>query len=418
MKRSTVTAGSTSRLEFIGLVAGMMALNSLAIDVMLPALPNIGQSLGVADENQRQFVVAAYMIGFGVAQLAFGPISDRFGRRKPLLVGFAIYIVAAFLAGLSPNFTILLLLRLIQGMGAASQRVVAMSVVRDRFSGRDMAQVMSLSFMVFMALPVVAPGIGQVILLIGSWQDIFFFMAVLATLIGVWTYFRLPETLAPDLRRPLTTSAVTDGFRLVVTNRAAFFYGLCGMFMFGGMFGFISSSQPVYVDIYHLGPYFPIAFALTASIMMGSNFLNAAIVQRLGQRRIAHTAVLLIIALAAALTLWSQFGTPPLVAFFCLITAIMFLYGFAPNNLNSLSMEPLGAVAGTASSVFGFMQTVGGALIGTVTAQAYDGTVGPVSLGFLVVNVLTLVGIIIAEKGKLFGVGEQYREHATPVFAE
>ena len=420
MKRSTTAAGSTSRPEFIGLIAGMMALNSLAIDVMLPALPNIGESLGVTDENQRQFVIAAYMIGFGIAQLAFGPVSDRFGRRKPLMVGFVVYIVAAFLAALAPNFTILLILRLIQGMGAASQRVVATSVVRDRFSGRDMAQVMSLAFMVFMALPVVAPGIGQVILLIGSWQDIFFFMAGLATLIGLWTFFRLPETLAPEHRRPLTTSAVTDGFRLVVTNRAAFFYGLCGMFLFGGMFGFISSSQQVYVDVYGLGPFFPIAFAITAAIMMGSNFLNAMIVQRLGQRRIAHTAVLLIILIAAVLTVWSHFDKPPLAAFFCLVTAIMFLYGLAPNNINSLSMEPLGEVAGTASSVFGFLQTVGGAVLGTVTAQAFDGTVFPVSFGFLGVAVLTLLGILVAEKGKLFGVGEQYRsgDRSAAVFAE
>jgi DHA1 family bicyclomycin/chloramphenicol resistance-like MFS transporter len=396
-----------------------MALNSLAIDVMLPALPNIGTGLGVTDPNQSQFVIAAYMIGFGLAQLAFGPLSDRFGRRPPLIVGFAIYIVAAVLAGLATNFTALLIFRLVQGMGAASQRVVATSIVRDRFSGRDMAQVMSLAVMVFMALPIVAPGIGQVILLIGTWQDIFFFMAGLAALIGLWTYFRLPETLAPEHRRPLTSSAVTDGFRLVVTNRAAFFYGLCSMFLFAGLFGFISSSEQVYVEVYGLGPLFPVAFAITAATMMGSNFLNAMIVQRLGQRRIAHTAVLLIIAIAAGLTVWSRFEQPPLAAFFCLITAIMFLYGLAPNNINSLSMEPLGDVAGTASSVFGFMQTVAGAILGTVTAQAFDGTVFPVCVTFLGAAVLTLFGILIAERGKLFGVGQQYRgDHAAPVFAE
>ncbi len=418
MKQSSVTAGNISRPEFIGLVAGMMALNSLAIDVMLPALPNIGQSLGVADENERQLVIASYMIGFGVAQLAFGPISDRFGRRLPLLVGIAIYVVAAFFAGMAPSFMLLLTFRLIQGMGAAATRVVATSVVRDRFSGRDMAQVMSLSFMVFMALPVVAPGIGQVILLVASWQYIFYFMTVLATVIGIWAYLRLPETLPIEHRRPLTISAVTNGFRLVVTNRTAFWYGLCGMFLFGGMFGFISSSEPVYVDVYGLGPYFPVAFAITAGVMMAANYFNAAIVQRLGQRRISHSAVLAIIALAAILTVWSHFGHPPLTAFFILVTAIMFLYGFGPNNINSLSMEPLGAVAGTASSVFGFMQTVGGAVLGTITAQAYDGTVLPVSFGFLSMAVLTLIGILIAEKGKLFGVGEQYREHSAPLFAE
>lgn len=419
MTSTNMAARAISRLEFIGLIAGMMALNSLAIDVMLPALPNIGSALGVTSENERQLVVASYMIGFGLAQLGFGPFSDRFGRRMPLLIGIAVYVVAAVLAVFAPSFGVLLGLRLIQGMGAAAQRVVATSVVRDRFSGRDMAQVMSLAFMVFMALPVVAPGIGQVILFVGGWEDIFWFMAALATLIGVWAYFRLPETLAPENRRAFTVSAITEGFRLVVSNRAAFFYGLCGMFLFGGMFGYISSAQQLYVEVYGLGPYFPVAFAVTAGLMMLSNFLNAATVQRLGQRRIAHTAVLIIIAFAAVLVVWNRVATPPFAVFFFLLTAILFLYGFAPNNINSLSMEPLGEVAGTASSVFGFLQTVGGAVIGSVTGQHFDGTAGPVATGYLIVGLLTLGGILIAEKGKLFGIGERYQHHeGTPIFAE
>jgi DHA1 family bicyclomycin/chloramphenicol resistance-like MFS transporter len=415
---TSVSKRELSRWEFIALIAGIMAMNSLAIDVMLPALPYMGQSLGVTNENERQLVIAAYMLGFGVAQLGFGPISDRFGRRPPLLVGIAIYVCAALLAVFAPSFMLLLVLRAIQGLGAAATRVVATSVVRDRFSGRDMAEVMSLAFMVFMALPVVAPSIGQAILLAGSWQDIFVFMMALATVIGTWAYFRLPETLSVERRRPLSISAVTDGFRLVLTNRVAFFYGLSGMFLFGGMFGFISSAQQIYVDIYGLGPYFPIAFALTAGVMMAANFINARIVHRLGMRRISHTAVLAIIAFSGVLTAWSYFALVPLPAFFCIITTVMFLYGFAPNNINSLSMEPLGAVAGTASSVFGFMQTVGGAILGSVTGQVFNGTVTPVCAGYLIMGLLTLAGVLIAERGKMFGVGEQYREHAAPVFAE
>src|SRR6185312_4184563 len=254
--------------------------------------------------------------------------------------------------------------------------------------------------------------------IVGTWKEIFWFMAGLATLIGIWAWFRLPETLAPENRRPFTFSAIVEGFRLVLSNRAAFFYGVCGMFLFGGMFGYISSAQQLYVEVYGLGPYFPVAFAVTAGLMMFSNFLNAATVQRLGQRRIAHTAVLVIILLAAILVAWNHLGTPPFAVFFALLTGILFLYGFAPNNLNSLSMEPLGEVAGTASSVFGFMQTVGGAVIGSITGQAFDGTIGPVSTGYLIVGVLTLLGILIAERGKLFGVGERYQEHHAAVFAE
>jgi len=244
-------------------------------------------------------------------------------------------------------------------------------------------------------------------------------MAGLATVIGIWAYFRLPETLAREHRRPLTASMITDGFRLVLTNRVAFFYGLCGMFLFGGMFGFISSSQQIYVDIYGLGPYFPIAFAVMAGLMMASNFFNASIVQRFGMRRISHTAVLLIILFAGVLTVASLFGQLPLPAFFVLVAAVMFMFGFAPNNTNSLSMEPLGAVAGTASSVFGFTQTVGGAVIGTITGQHFNGTVTPVAFGFFLMGVVTLGCILIAEKGKLFGVGEAYKDGTTVhMFAE
>jgi DHA1 family bicyclomycin/chloramphenicol resistance-like MFS transporter len=418
MTNSTLAARVISRPEFIALVAALMALNSLAIDVMLPALPNMGEALGVANENERQLVIATYMVGFGVAQLAFGPLSDRFGRRRPLLAGIAIYVVAAIFAVLTPSFGGLLVLRAVQGMGAAATRVVATSVVRDRFSGRDMAEVMSLAFMVFMALPVVAPGIGQVILIAGPWQGIFLFMAGLAALIGIWAFLRLPETLPVEHRRPLTARAVLDGFRLVVTNRTAFCYGLCGMFLFGAMFGFISSAQQIYVDIYGLGPYFPVAFAAVAALMMGSNYLNATIVQRFGMRRISHTAVLAIIGFAGVLAFWSYLAQPPFAGFFTLFAGIMLMYGFGPNNTNALSMEPLGAVAGTASSVFGFIQTVGGALIGGYTGQQFNGTVTPTVMGYLVMGLLSLGCILVAEKGRLFGVGEKYRGRQRTALAE
>ncbi|HEY4199908.1 MAG TPA: multidrug effflux MFS transporter [Devosiaceae bacterium] len=397
-----------SRPEFIALVAGLMCLNSLAIDVMLPALPYMGVALGVESENERQLVIAAYMLGFGVAQLAFGPLSDRFGRRNPLLIGIVVYVLAAGCAILAPNFFTLLFLRVIQGMGAAGTRVIATSAIRDRYSGRDMAQVMSLSFMVFMVLPVIAPGIGQVILFAGPWQYIFAFMAILATVIGVWVFLRLPETLSVEHRRPLTVSAVLGGFRLVFTNRVAFSYGLAGMFMFGGLFGFISSSQQIYVDIYGLGPYFPVAFAAMASLMSLSNYFNSRFVQRLGMRRLSHGAMLIYMVFAITLTVGSHYFQLPLIVFFLLVAGIMFMFGFAASNMNSLSMEPLGEVAGTASAVFGFIQTVGGAIIGSFIGQSFNGTVTPVALGYLTMGIVTLICVLIAEKGRLFGVGEQY----------
>ncbi|SFV30905.1 MFS transporter, DHA1 family, bicyclomycin/chloramphenicol resistance protein [Devosia crocina] len=405
-----------SRPEFIALMAALMALNALAIDVMLPALPYMGEALGIASENERQFVVSSYMLGMGIAVLAFGPLSDRFGRRAPLLAGMGIYIAAAIAAVWAPDFSTLLALRFIQGMGAASVRVIAMSVVRDRYSGREMAEVMSLTFMVFMAIPIIAPGIGQVLLLTGPWQTIFLFMGGLAVAFALWTYFRLPETLPLDKRRPLSVSGLASSFKLVFTNRPALFYGLAGMFLFGALFGFISSSQQIYVDIYGLGVYFPVAFAAMAGLMAISSFTNSRIVRRFGMRRLSHGAILAFTGFSAIWLAFALAGFLPLWLFFSLLAVIMFSFGWASSNLNSLSMEPLGNVAGTASSVFGFIQTVGGALIGSYTGQHFDGTTVPAATGYLATGALALVCILIAERGRLFGVGEQYAHgEAEPV---
>jgi DHA1 family bicyclomycin/chloramphenicol resistance-like MFS transporter len=405
MTDQTVSARGLSRTEFIALMAAMMALNALAIDVMLPALPYMGEALGVGSDNERQFVIGAYMLGFGLAQLAFGPLSDRFGRRAPLLIGLVVYVICAFAATFAPNFAALLALRFVQGLGAAGTRVIATSVVRDCFSGRQMAEVMSLTFMVFMAVPIIAPGIGQILLLSGPWQTIFLFMGGLATVFSLWAFFRLPETLDPENRRPLTAASVLQGFHIVFTNRSAIFYGLAGMFLFGALFGFISSSQQVYVDIYGLGVYFPVAFAAMAGLMAVSSFLNSRIVGRIGMRRLSHLALIVFTGASAVWLFFSVIGFLPLWLFLANFAVIMFMFGWAAANMNSLSMEPLGAVAGTASSVFGFIQTVGGALLGTFIGQMFNGTITPIASGYLMMGALALSCVLIAEKGKLFGVG-------------
>ncbi|RUT33214.1 Bcr/CflA family efflux MFS transporter [Arsenicitalea aurantiaca] len=406
-----------SRPEFIAIIAAMMALNAMAIDVMLPALPYMGEALNVLNENDRHFVITAYMLGFGVAQLAIGPLSDRFGRKTPLIIGIIIYIIAAFAAVLAPDFATLLILRVIQGAGAAGTRVIAQSAVRDLYSGRAMAEVMSLTFMVFMAVPIIAPGIGQILLLTGPWETIFIFMGLLALVSGLWAFFRLPETLAPENRRPLTITAITQGFQIVFTNRVALCYAAAGTFVFGGLFGFITTAQQIYVDIYGLGVYFPVAFAAMAGLMAISSFLNSRFVSRLGMRRLSHFAMLVFTGMSGVLTLLAALDMLPFWLFFTVFAVIMFMFGWAASNMNSLSMEPLGAVAGTASSVFGFVQTVGGAVLGSIIGQMYNGTVVPTAAGYFVMGGLALIAILIAENGRLFGVGKDY-ESEGPIYGE
>ena len=397
-----------SRPEFIALMAALMALNALAIDVMLPALPYMGEALGVSSENERQFVISSYMLGMGIAVLAFGPLTDRFGRRGPLLAGMGLYILAAIAAIFAPSFAILLALRFVQGMGAASVRVIATAVVRDRYVGSEMAAVMSLTFMVFMAIPIVAPGLGQLILLVGEWHYIFLFMGGLASLFWIWTFCRLPETLPLDARRPLSFKGVIDGFVIVLTNRTSLCYGLAGTFLFGALFGFISSSQQIYVDIYGLGVYFPVAFAAVAGLMAVSSFTNSRIVGRVGMRRLSHGAILSFTGFAAVWLSFAVTGFLPFWLFFPLLAIIMFSFGWAASNMNSLSMEPLGEVAGTAAAAFGFIQTVGGALIGSYTGQHFNGTTVPAATGYFAMGLLALACILVAERGKLFGDGKVY----------
>jgi DHA1 family bicyclomycin/chloramphenicol resistance-like MFS transporter len=406
-----------SGVEFIGLMAALMALNSLAIDVMLPALPAMGDALGVASDNERQLVISAYMVGFGIAQLFFGPITDRFGRRSPLFVGMVIYIICAFAATFAPTFGLLLAVRFAQGVGAAATRVIAMSVIRDRYSGREMASIMSLTFMVFMALPILAPGIGQVILFVGTWHYIFLFMTGLAIVIMVWAFFRMPETLHPEYRRELKLSVITDGFRLVFGNRLAIFYGIAGMFFFGSNMGFIISSQQIFVDIYKFGDWFPVAFAAVASLMAVANFVNSRIVKQYGQRRVSHSATLVYIGCGAVLLALSLRGQVDFWAFFSILAIMQFAFACASSNVNSLAMEPLGQVAGTAAAVFGFLQTVGGAVLGTLIGQQFNGTLTPNSAGFVVMGLLVLACILIAESGKLFGVSKEYQQ-GSAAFAE
>lgn len=394
---------SLPRWEFIALAAALMALNALAIDIMLPGLQEIGASLNVADENSRQYVISAYFGGMAAALLVYGPLSDRFGRRGPLLVGLTIYVVAAAAAVFAPTFEVLLALRFIQGVGAASTRVIAVSVVRDRFGGRAMAEVMSLIFMTFMVVPVIAPSLGQLMMIFANWHMIFVLMAIIAAAITFWTWARLPETLHPEDRREIDVSSIAQGFRIVLSNRVSIGYTLASTAVFAALFGFINSAQQIYVGIYGLGAWFPVLFAIVAGLMAVSSFANSKLVSRVGMRRLSHGALLGFLVVSAIWFIWSLTGPVPLAAFVTLFALVMIQFGWIGSNFNSIAMEPLGHIAGTASSIQGFIQTLGGGVVGALIGQAFDGTVTPLAAGFCGVAALALVLVLIAERGRLFG---------------
>jgi DHA1 family bicyclomycin/chloramphenicol resistance-like MFS transporter len=387
--------------EFVAMVAALMALNALAIDIMLPGLQEIGSALGVSDENDRQAVLSSYLVSFGIGQLLVGSLSDQFGRKPVLLAGLALYIVAAAICAAAPNFTALLLARALQGLASAAPRVVVTAVVRDCYSGRRMASVMSLAMMAFIAVPVLAPSIGQLVLLFGTWREIFVLLTAYGLVMAGWTWLRLPETLPAERRRPASPRQTLLAVRKVVTTRQTLGYALASGTMFGANFGFIVSAQQVFTDVFDLGIYFPLAFAAVALSMSLSSFINSRLVGRLGMRAISHGAVVIFITLAGVLAILARLDALALWSFMLLVSGVMFLLGMVFSNFNALAMEPQGSVAGTASSLIGSVATVIAALFGHLVGQAYDGTAVPLTTGYLGLGLATLMIILVTERGKL-----------------
>ena len=388
--------------EFVALIAMMMALNALAIDAMLPALPAIGDALGVASENGRQWVITAYLLGFGVAQILYGPLADRFGRKPVLMIGLALYIVFSLLAAFSPTFELLIAARVGTGIGAAALRVLAVSIVRDRYSGRTMARVMSLSFLVFLGVPILAPALGQLILTVAPWQWVFGVLAVGGTAFAIWAAIRLPETLHPEDRMPIQAGRIASAFRAALTNRRSIGYTLAITAISGALFGFINSSQQIFFDVFHAPGLFTVLFGAVASGIAVASLLNARLVERLGSRLISHTALLGFILMSAIHAAVAVSGHETIWTFAVLQALTMFCFGFIAGNFGSMAMEPMGHIAGTASSAQGFISTTGGATLGFVIGQQFNGSTVPMTTGFVLLGLTALVSVLFAERGQLF----------------
>ena len=397
---SHLVAGRLGRLEFIAMIAALIAINAFAIDIMLPGLQQIGAGLGEPDPNRRQLVIPAYLFGFGVLQVVFGPLSDRFGRRGPLLFGLGIYCLAAVSAFLVSDFNSLVLLRFVQGAGAAASAVIATALVRDLFVGDAMARTMSLVFMVLMISPILAPALGQALLQVMQWRGLFLFMALLGICVTVWVTLRLPETLKPENRRPLSLRSVIEGFGIVFSNRIATGYILAVAMIFGALMGYLNSSQQVYVEHYGVGTWFPAYFAAGAGASALGGFANSRLVGHLGMRRLGDGALAAFMFTALLMAGLGLAGALPLPVFVALSMVIFFAFSMVMPNYGALALEPLGAVAGTAASTQGFLQMVLGAAIGTAIGQFFDGTAVPMAIGFLALGVIARLFVFIAGRSR------------------
>ncbi|MBY6055239.1 multidrug effflux MFS transporter [Leisingera daeponensis] len=376
-----------AKAEFIALIAMMFATIALSIDAMLPALPEIGQTLSPDNINRAQLVLTSFVLGMGLGTFFTGPLSDAFGRKPVVAAGCALYVLAALTAWLSPTLEVLLISRVLMGIGAAGPRIVGVAVVRDLYSGREMARLMSIAMMIFMIVPAIAPLMGAGIIALSGWRAIFLSFALFASVIVLWTSLRLPETLAREDRRafraPLLISAVKEMMTHPTVRLSIMVQTLC----LGMLFTMLTMVQPIYDIIFGRGDSFPYWFGLVAVISGTASLLNAAIVVRIGMRRIVTVSLAAQILITGAMLLISGWSLPAPWMFGLFVgwqASVFFMVGTTVGNLNAMAMEPMGHIAGMAASVIGAISTVLAAAIAAPVGLLFDGSLVPLAAGLLI----------------------------------
>ncbi|MFH1804216.1 MAG: multidrug effflux MFS transporter [Pseudomonadota bacterium] len=410
MTASHTTARGPSRpvpafVEFVTLMALTIGLVALSIDNLLPAFGPIAADYAVANSNDVQMLIYVFMIGFAVMQIVYGPLADSFGRKPVLMAGLLIYGIGTVMAIFADSFEHLLIARFVQGLGAAAPRVLVMAITRDCFDGREMARVMSFIMMIFIVVPVFAPASGSLILSLGNWHMIFVSTLVLSMMVAIWHWLRMPETLHPEYRHKLSARRIGRDMLTTITNRQSLGYSTAMGLMFACLMAYIGSAQQIFeTEVYGLGIWFPLVFGLIAAAMSVSSFVNARLVRKVGMHKLSQGGLLILctgslINLVIALVFD---GVPPLPVFGIGLTVTLFCFSLTMPNFNSLAMEPLGAIAGTASSVIGVYSTLIGVIAGGIIGQAFNGTVIPLVAGYLTLGILTLIIVAIIERGRLF----------------
>ncbi|MFO8127804.1 multidrug effflux MFS transporter [Yoonia sp.] len=379
--------------EFIAMMAMLAATVAFSIDAMLPALPEIGAALSPDNLNNAQLIITSFVLGMGFGTLFTGPLSDAFGRKPVMIGGAIIYVVACTVAWASSTLEVMLAARVVQGLGAAGPRVVAMALIRDLYSGPDMARILSFVMIVFALVPALAPTMGHFIILGFGWRAIFAAFIVFSVLTLLWLLIRQPETLAPENRRPLSVRALGAAIAEMFAHRTACLSILVQTLTFGMLFTVLSSTQQVFDITFGQGDHFHYWFGGIAIMAASASVLNARIVVRVGMRAIIKAmftvqiaiTLLMIVITAANGPYWLAFGT-----YVFWITSNFFQAGLTIGNLNALAMEEMGHIAGLAASVIAAVATIGAVIIAAPIALTFDGTPMPMAIGTLICASLAL----------------------------
>ncbi|EXA93637.1 multidrug effflux MFS transporter [Acinetobacter baumannii] len=372
--------------EFALLMALLMSIVSFSIDAVLPALGEVGRVFELKNNNQTQWVIIGIFSGMTIGQLIAGPLSDAIGRKRILFTGIIIYFLGSLLCFTTQSFEWFLVGRFIQGIGVSGPYVASISIVRDKYSGAQMARIMSLIMMVFMVAPAIAPSLGQLIIHFFGWRDIFVLYMIYATVVGAWVALRLEETLLPENRLPMRLQAFQDGFKEVVSNKTTMSYLLCAGFCFGGFIGYLGTSQQIFMQQFgKTGQEFSAYFAVLAGVMGIASFTNSKIVMKFGMRPICIYSFLGLCLISLIFLGIQLIGVTVAFWMFMLYACILFLlFGTLFGNLNAIAMEPMGHVAGMASAIIGAASSVLSLILASIIGQLYNGTLIPMTCGFVI----------------------------------
>jgi DHA1 family bicyclomycin/chloramphenicol resistance-like MFS transporter len=388
-----LAAPRLSQTEFIALIAMLFATIAFSIDSMLPALPQIAGELTPDNVNAAQLIITSFVLGMGVGTLFAGPLSDAFGRKPVIICGAILYAAGAAAAWAAPTLETLLIARVVQGLGAAAPRIVSIAMVRDMFAGREMARVVSFAMMVFMLVPAVAPAAGALIIDAFGWRSLFMAFVVFSIISCLWLGLRQPETLMPDLRRPLSLSGLFAAARETLSHRVIVVSILVQSVILGGLFATLSSTQQIFDVTFGRADSFPAWFAVIALLAGSANIVNARLVVRLGMRWLITRALAAQVILSVASAAMMAFGWWPdalaFPAYLFWTISVFFMTGLTMGNLNALALEPVGHIAGMAASLVGSFSTVAAVVLAVPIGLAFDGT--PVPL-MVAVSGLAAVG--------------------------
>ena len=411
MNRDEAREGRTSRAEgrralhpaeFVALVGLLMSLVALAIDAMLPALPAIGQDLGVARTNDVQLVVMSLFLGMGVGQLLFGPLSDRIGRKPAIHAGLVLFMMGCLVSIFAPTFEIMIAGRVLQGIGVAGPRICSIALVRDQYEGRMMARLMSFAMAVFILVPTVAPALGQGLLFLGGWHAIFITFLVIAAIVLAWFGIRQPETLPVARRRPFSPRAIGGAVGEIMRIRPAIGYTLATGFVFAPFVAYLGSAQQIFQDAYGTGALFPLYFGVLALSFGAGSLVNSRLVMKYGMRRLSKLSAAFIaaISLIASVAVFVFDGLPPFWLFMVYLLSVFVSVSLLFGNLNALAMQPLGHIAGIGAAVIASVSTFVSVPLGAVVGQSFDGTLYALVGAFAVSGLATLAAMLWAESGE------------------